>query len=200
MDEQSKPDHELLSCLLKLPASHCLALLEANSGLSNLARKTKEELTSMPGLGVVLSERLLAAFELGRRAAVPSPDPSHSLASARDVAEWFRCRLQAHIRESFHVLLLDGRNRPKRHITVAEGSWNACPLDPKLLFSACLRHACPSIILVHNHPSGDPQPSRDDIKLTERLVKAGRLLGIRILDHLVVGREGYCSLAEAGLM
>ena len=116
------------------------------------------------------------------------------------MADWFRCRLQTRERESFHLLLLDGRNRPKQHLCLLEGSWNHCPLDPKLVFSACLRHACPSVILVHNHPTGVPEPSREDIEMTSRFAEAGRVVGIEVLDHVIIGDGRYESLREMGYL
>jgi DNA repair protein RadC len=154
----------------------------------------------VPGVHPADARRLRAAMELGRRLAAPAPSTTRAIQSAVDVADWFRCQMQDLSRESLHALLLDGKNRPVKHLALAEGSWNSCPVDPKVVFSACLRHAAPALILVHNHPSGDPSPSRDDLELTERLLRAGQVIGIRVLDHLIVGREGYLSLADHGFM
>jgi DNA repair protein RadC len=190
-------DRELLSLLVGRVATRTL---ERTGGIKGLARRDVDDLASLPGLGPARACALLAAVELGRRLVAPAPPAGKPISCSGDVAEWFRCRLMDCDRETIHALLLDSRHRPLRSICITEGSWTSCPVDPKVLFSACLRHGAPAVILAHNHPSGDPAPSRDDIRLTERLVRAGNLVGVRLLDHLIVGREGFHSMADAGLL
>jgi len=194
-------DFELLALLLQsLPASRTISMLELAGGLNGLARKDLCELAEVPGLGWGAACRIKAAVELGRRLAVPAPPAGRPITRAAQVADWFRCRLQDQERECIHALLLDSKHRPLTCMRVTEGSWTSCNVDPKVVFSACLRNGAPAVILVHNHPSGDPTPSRDDLDLTERMVRAGRVIGVRVLDHLIVGREGFASLADAGLI
>ncbi|MBN2498336.1 MAG: DNA repair protein RadC [Deltaproteobacteria bacterium] len=198
--EQDLGDHELLAELLRIPADQALRLLRscAPEGVADLHRLPDAELGTLAGVGPARVRRLRLALELGRRATAPAPRPGAALRSSGQVAEYFRCRLQDRERESIHALLLDGKNRPVRHICAAEGSWTCCALDPKIVLAACLRHAAPALILIHNHPSGDPSPSRDDLELTERMKRAAGLLGIQLVDHLIVARQGHCSLAESG--
>ncbi len=206
VEEETLADHELLAVILGAgsragsPTAAALRLLESAGGISGLARRSLKEMIDLPGLGPAGATRIRAALELGRRLAVPAPSPRRPIDSSADVAEWFRCRLQGNQREGVHALLLDGKNRPLTHLCITQGSWTSCPVDPKVVFSACLRHGAPAVILIHNHPSGDPSPSRDDLALTERLVRAGKVIGVKVLDHLIVGREGFCSLADSGLL
>jgi DNA repair protein RadC len=194
-------DFELVALLLqRTSVGAAISALENAGGLDGLARKDLGELAEVPGLGRIKACQLKAALELGRRLAVPAPPASRPINSAAQVAEWFRCRLQDQERECIHALLLDSKHRPIIHMRVTEGSWTSCNVDPKVVFSACLRNGAPAVILVHNHPSGDPTPSRDDLKLTERMIRAGRVVGVRVLDHLIVGRGGFSSLADSGLL
>jgi DNA repair protein RadC len=204
--EEALADHELVALLLQAGdvrgsvTSRALSLLEGLGGLGGLARHAGLQPTHLPGLGPIETIRLRAAFELGRRSISPPPPGNKPITSSAQVADWFRIRLQDSQRESIHALLLDGRNRPLTHLCIIQGSWTTCPLDPKMVYSACLRHGAPALILIHNHPSGDPSPSRDDLQLTERLKRAGQLVGVRLVDHLIVGRHGTCSLADRGLL
>ncbi len=199
-------DHELLALMLGArplagsPTAAALFLLESADGISGLARRSLKEMIDLPGLGRAGATRIQAALELGRRLAVPAPSSKKPIDSSTEVAEWFRCRLQDHEREGVYALLLDGRNRALTHLCITQGSWTSCPVDPKVVFSACLRHGAPAVILIHNHPSGDPSPSRDDLALTERMVRAGKVIGVKVLDHLIVGREGFCSMADSNLL
>jgi len=196
-------DHELLALVVgdgKRPIGLAADTLDRVGGLNRLARRDISELSRLPGLDRARACTLLAALELGRRVAAPAPAADKPIGCAADVAEWFRCRLQDNSRECIYALLLDSRHRPLKSLRITEGSWTSCPVDPKVIFSACLRHQAPAVILVHNHPSGDPSPSRDDLNLTERLVRAGNVVGVRVLDHLIVGREGFLSMADAGLL
>jgi len=206
LGEEALAEHELLALLLggssadRAGLGRALGVLQAAGGLQGLARRSMEEVRRLPGLGSVRARRVKAALELGRRAALPCPPRGRVLASAADVAQWFRGRLQDRSREGLHALLLDSKNRPLRRLVLAEGTWNSCPVDPRVVFSACLRWGAPAVLLVHNHPSGDPSPSPDDVSITERMLRAGQLLGVRVVDHLIVGREGFTSLAERGLL
>ncbi len=202
-------DHELVALLIgpgggRRSAAEPLGLAERAlgqaGGLWGLARAEISQIARLDGVGEARACRLKAAVEIGRRLAVPDPPRGRPIESAGDVAEWYRCRLQGFERECIHALLLDSKHRPLRQLRVSEGSWTSCHVDPKVVFAACLRDGAPAVILVHNHPSGDPTPSRDDLELTERMVRAGKLVGVTVVDHLVVGRCGYTSMADSGLI
>jgi DNA repair protein RadC len=205
LGEEALAEHELVALLLT-PARGgrdldlALRLLRTAGGLGGLARQPLEDLARQPGIGPARARRLKAALELGRRVVLPAFPRDRALVCPIDVAEWFRGRLQDRSRESLHALLLDARNRPLSRLCLAEGTWSSCPVDPRVVFSACLRLGASAVILIHNHPSGDPSPSSDDLQITERLARAGQLLGVRVLDHLIVAREGICSLADRGLL
>ncbi len=202
---QDLADHELLALLLSTNGSQAslnlaLNLLDSMGGLQELARSSTAALTSHKGIGAANSARLLAAMELGRRLAFEKPRRPESIKSSEQVAKWFRVRLKDLPIETVHALLLNTAHHPLAHLCVGKGTWHSCQVDPKTIFSACLEYRATSLILAHNHPSGDPEPSGEDVSLTERLTKAGKLMGIKILDHIIVGTQGYFSFAEAGML
>lgn len=198
-------DYELIALLLSPSGSGAslrlaLDLLDTIGGLQELGRRSTVSSIAINGIGRVSSARLLAALELGRRLAVVEPQRPDSIHSSEQVARWFRVRLKDLPMETVHALLLDAAHHPLAHLCVGKGTWHNCQVDPKTVFSACLEYRASSVILAHNHPSGDPEPSRQDISLTERLASAGEMMGIKLLDHIVVGVHGYFSFAEAGLL
>lgn len=170
-------------------------LLARFGGLSELARCATSELRRH--VGPVRAARIQAAFEVGRRALVPRARLT-TIETPLDVYTYARPRLAHLTREVFHVLLLDTRHRLVADRRVAEGGLAACAISPRDVFEPAIREAAPALVFVHNHPSGDPTPSRDDILLTERLGQAARLLGLSLIDHVVVADGGYASLAELG--
>jgi DNA repair protein RadC len=139
-----------------------------------------------------------AALELGRRAAAIPVAPRSPVRDAAAVYAHFRGRLPQLEREVFWVLLLDGKNRVQGEVRISEGSLTAALVHPREVFLPAIRAAAAALILVHNHPSGDPVPSAEDRAITERLRQVGELIGIRVLDHVVVGRGCYASMAEEG--
>jgi DNA repair protein RadC len=176
---------------------HALAesLLAQRGGLKELVRMTPAELCTLPGLGLARASRVLAALELGRRVQ-RGGDARPRIFTPADAYQHLRPSLTALRREVFHVLCLNARNVLLQDARVAEGSTNACPVDPREVFQVALAARATAVILAHNHPSGDPEPSAEDRALTAQLVEGGRLLGIKVLDHLVIGDGRYCSLSE----
>ncbi len=174
------------------------SVLRATGGLRRIDR-------GAPPLAAVLGPRwrrraavLRAALELGRRAAGQPLEARHTIRDAAAVWAHFRGRLPQLDREHFFVLLLDGRNRVQGEVHVSEGTLTAALVHPREVFAPAIRGAAAAIILVHNHPSGDPAPSPEDTAITERLRQAGELIGIRVLDHVIVGQARYVSMAEEG--
>jgi DNA repair protein RadC len=141
-----------------------------------------------------------AALELGRRLAEDAREEGVPLRSPRDVYEAFAPRLQDLPVEEFHIAVLDAQHRLERDITVTRGILNSSLVHPREVFREAIAERAAAIVLVHNHPSGDPTPSTDDRLVTEQLVAAGRVLDIPVHDHVVVGRGRYVSFAEAGLL
>ncbi len=174
-------------------------LLGRLGGLSALFRVETEELLALPGLGPAKACRLQASLELARRAMRPALPPGRRLRRPEDVADWFRVTIGLAERETFWVVALDVRNRVIRPVRIAEGHQEGVQVHPREVFRKLVRLGASACVLVHNHPSGDVTPSAEDVALTKRLEEVGRLLGIRVLDHVVVGRSGYESLAALGL-
>ena len=193
-------DPELLSVLLgpgPRAREFAEALLETSGGLKALFQKDPVELCGRPGLGPVRVAQMLASLELGRRAQ-RATERRPRLRNPREIYAYLAPTLSALRREVFHVLCFNARNTLLHDARVAEGTMNTCPVDPREVFAAALASRATGIVLAHNHPSGDPEPSAQDVSLTVQLCEAGRLLGIKVLDHVVVGDEGFVSLLERG--
>lgn len=197
-------DAELVALLLRTGsgARSALALgaatLEAFRGLRGLATAELAELEALPGFGPAKAAALVAASELGRRSAARRLERGAVLRSPVDVHRHFSARLRDAACERFLVLLLDGRHRVLGEVTVSQGTLTASLVHPREVFGPAIRRAAAAIVLVHNHPSGDPTPSAEDRSVTLRLREAGELLGIRVVDHVIVAERGYHSFDEAG--
>jgi DNA repair protein RadC len=171
-------------------------LLRRCGGLSGLAQAPARELRAQGGVGAVRAALLQAAIELGRRAAAARPPRGQRLAGASDVWTYFRARLAPLRVEEFWAVSLDVRHRVQSEACLARGSLTGVEVHPRDVFRPLIRNAAAAVIFCHNHPSGDPTPSRQDIELTSRLREVGDLCGIPVLDHVVVAWEGFASLAE----
>jgi DNA repair protein RadC len=172
-------------------------LLKRFGGLARLARAGVTELQCR-GIGRARAAAVCAALELGRRVAqaeLPAELPIRSAAAAFD---YLRPRIAHRSVEAFSVLLLDVRLRLLQHVQVAEGTGWTCAVQPRDALVPALREGAAAIVFAHNHPSGDPSPSRDDVELTRRLVGACQLLGIRPVDHVIIAAGGCASLRELG--
>ncbi len=166
-----------------------------------LWRVSAEDLTRVPGVGPVAACRLLASLEIARRAGTWQSSPRPTVSTAADVVELCATQLRGLDREHFWSLALNTKNQLLRIVEVSVGSLNASIVHPRELFKEAVRLSAASVVVVHNHPSGDPTPSGADIQLTRRLVRAGDVLGIDVLDHVVIGDGGaHASLRELGLM
>jgi DNA repair protein RadC len=165
-----------------------------------MASQPVAAITAMHGMGPARAVAVHAALELGRRLAAEVRDEGAPMRSPRDVAAAFAPRLEDLPVEEFHVAILDAQHRLERDVTVTRGLLNSSLVHPREVFREAIAERAAAIILVHNHPSGDPTPSADDRLVTEQLVAAGRLLDIPVHDHVIVGRGRYTSFAEAGLL
>lgn len=164
-------------------------------------RLTAEDLLELPGVGRVTAARVLAGLEFSRRLQMPAALEKTSIATPDDVVALCLPQLRGADREHFWVLMLNTKNRLLRLAEVSVGSLNASIVHPRELFKEAVRLSAAAVVVVHNHPSGDPTPSGADIQLTKRLVKAGDVLGIELLDHVVIGDAGeHASLRDLGLM
>ncbi len=175
-------------------------LASAGGSLRRMASQPVAAITAMHGMGPARAVAVHAALELGRRLAAEVRDEGAPMRSPRDVAAAFAPRLEDLPVEEFHVAILDAQHRLERDVTVTRGLLNSSLVHPREVFREAIAERAAAIILVHNHPSGDPTPSADDRLVTEQLVAAGRLLDIPVHDHVIVGRGRYTSFAEAGLL
>jgi len=175
-------------------------LADAGGSLRRIAARPVAALTALAGVGTARAVAIHAALELGRRMAAESRDEGAPMRSPRDVYTAFAPRLEDLPVEEFHVAVLDSQHRLERDITVTRGILNSSLVHPREVFREAIAERAAAVILVHNHPSGDPTPSADDRLVTEQLVAAGRLLDIPVHDHVIVGRGRYTSFAEAGLL
>jgi DNA repair protein RadC len=199
---RSLSDAELLALILgsgsgRLSArAAALGLLEAVP-LAELAWATPDAIAVWPGVGQARAAAIAAAFELGRRGAWAPPRRGERCLDPRRVFELMRHAAHAE-REEFHVILLDVRGRLIRAAQVAEGSLAQCPVSPRDALRPAVREGAHSLVFCHNHPSGDPSPSPDDVDLTERLRASAEIVGILARDHVIVAAGGYYSFVEAG--
>lgn len=174
------------------------SLLTRFGDLRSLARASGGEVARVAGLGPARAARVLAALELARRVGQTGRAPGARFRSGHEVYLAFRERLMLEKREVFVGVMLDGKGRPFREWVVSTGSLTASLVHPREVFEPLIRESAAAVLLVHNHPSGDPTPSPEDREITRRLRQVGELVGIRVVDHVVVGEEGYASLAELG--
>jgi DNA repair protein RadC len=199
-------DAELVALLLRTGERTADALgvaevlLARLGGLRGLAGAARGELRSVAGVGAVKGASLEAALELGRRLATRRLRVGDAVLGPEDVFRHFHARLRDAPHERFLVLLLDGRHRVIREVVTSQGTLTASLVHPREVFRPALREAAAALILVHNHPSGDPAPSREDREVTVRLARAGDILGVPVLDHVIVAERGWASLREQGVI
>jgi DNA repair protein RadC len=197
---RSLSDADLLALVLgagRRPArAAALDLLQA-APLHELAWAPPGSIASCKGIGTARAAAIAAAFELGRRGGWAPPRRGDRCLDPGRVHELLRHAAHAE-REGFHVVLLDVRGRLQRTVQVAEGSLSQCPVSPRDALRPAVREGAHSVVFVHNHPSGDPAPSPEDVDLTERLRAAAELVGVLARDHVIVAAGGYYSFVEAG--
>jgi DNA repair protein RadC len=176
------------------------AVLAAVGGAAGLARAAHDELTRLPGIGVARSAQLLAAVELGRRSVAQAARDRAQMTTPRTVAEYLMPQYGNRRVEQFGVLLLDTKHRVLRSTVLSVGTLDASIVHPREIFREAVSGGAAAIVLFHNHPSGDPEPSREDTRLTERLIAAGVLMGIDVIDHVILGDARYFSYREKGTL
>lgn len=196
---------ELLAILLRtgLEGENVIQLSERilaqNGGLVGLLKISYSDLCNVKGIGPAKAAQLKSAVELGKRIAAATPQEKPSINSPADAANIVMYEMRALDQEVVRVLLLDTRNRLMQTVEVYRGSLNTSMIRVGELFREAVKQNAASIIVVHNHPSGDPSPSPDDVAVTRLMVEAGRLLDIPVHDHLVIGQNRFVSLKERGL-
>ncbi len=196
---------ELMGILLRVGVSGENAvqvgqrLLNTFGGISGLHRADFDEVCNQRGIGQAKAAQIKAALELGHRLSIESPEDRKAIHSPQDAADLVKYEMSALEQEELWVMLLDTRNRVLRIDTIYRGSLNSSQVRVGELYKNAIRRAAAAIIVVHNHPSGDPTPSPDDVAVTRAIVQAGKLLDIEVLDHLIIGSGQYVSLKERGL-
>lgn len=198
---------ELLAILIRtgLPGENAIEigqrLLVEFNGLAGLHRTSYKEVCDQPGIGPAKAAQILAAIELGRRIQAEKHIEPPRISSPEDVADLVQYEMSALEQEEMRVLLLNTRNQVMRQIKKYRGSINSSQVRVAEIFTEAIRDGASSLILIHNHPSGDPSPSPEDIAVTRQIIEAGKLLDIEVLDHLIIGRgpDRYVSLKDRGL-
>jgi DNA repair protein RadC len=200
-------DAELLAVLFRTGTREegAVALAERvlrhfNNNLRALARASIEEIMQVKGVGKVKAIEIKAALELGRRLADRKAEPRRKITSAADIADLLMLTFKEYETEHFKCILLNVKNEVLKVADVSRGSLTGTLAEPGDVFRQAVREGASGIILAHNHPSGDPEPSRMDLELTQRLVESGRILGISVLDHVIFGDKVHVSLKERGWM
>jgi DNA repair protein RadC len=202
---QSLSQAELIAILLRtgVPGENVLEiahrLLHDFNGLAGLHRASFDELCSQHGVGPAKAAQLKAAIELGNRLRLETPDEQPSIHSPGDAAALVSYEMSALEQEELRVMLLDTRNRVQKIEMVYRGSLSQSQVRVGELFKSAIRANAAAVIIIHNHPSGDPTPSPDDVAVTRQIIQAGKLLDVDVLDHLVIGRGRFVSLKERGL-
>jgi DNA repair protein RadC len=202
---QSLTNAELIAILLRVGVEGENAvqvgqrLLQTFGGISGLHRVDFREACAEHGLGPAKVSQIKAAIELGRRLTLESPEEKPAIHSPADAAALVQFEMSALEQEELRVMLLDTRNRVQDILPVYRGSVNSSQVRIGELFKVAIRRNATSLVVIHNHPSGDPTPSPDDIAITRGIVQAGKLLDVEVLDHIVIGQGKFVSLKERGL-
>ena len=184
----------------KSAIDHARLLLQQFGGLKGIDEAAASELYAIKGIGPAKAAQVKACLEIGKRIAGEKWEIGEPLQSAADVFHHFRETLGRDKHESFHVVLLDNKNRKMRDVKVSEGSLTASLVHPREVYNPVIRESAAGVIFVHNHPSGDPTPSAEDIDITKRLKDVGEVMGVRVLDHVVIGHDRYFSFNDKGML
>ncbi|MEH7074207.1 MULTISPECIES: RadC family protein [Bacillaceae] len=203
---QSLSNHELIAILLRTGTKDESVLQLSNrllthfEGLRLLKAATLEEMTEIKGIGSAKAIQILAAVEIGRRIANLDYKDRYVIRSPEDGAKYVMNDMRFLSQEHFVCMYLNTKNQVIHKQTIFIGSLNASIVHPREVFREALKRSAASIIAAHNHPSGDPAPSREDIEVTKRLVECGKIIGIDLLDHLIIGENKFVSLKEKGYL
>ncbi|MED4851161.1 MAG: DNA repair protein RadC [Caldibacillus thermoamylovorans] len=202
----SLSNQELLAIILRTGTKNesvlqlAQRLIKEFQGLRMLMNASLEELTKIKGVGEAKAIQLLAAIELGKRIANMKNEERYVIRSPEDGANYVMEEMRFLTQEHFVCLFLNTKNEVIHKQTIFIGSLNASIVHPRELFKEAFRRSAASMICLHNHPSGNPEPSREDIEVTKRLVECGRILGVDVLDHIIIGDKRYVSLKEKGYL
>jgi DNA repair protein RadC len=192
----------VLSCNGEIPGSMAAAerLLRRFESVQRMAHSSREEIRVIGGLSERQASSLSLALELGREACSAPLRAGERCSGSLEIYHRYRARFFSADREYFFSLHLNSKNQVIREVTVAIGSLNCATIHPREVFSPAVRDSAAALVFLHNHPSGDPKPSQQDHDCTRRLIQAGAILGIRVLDHIVLGHDDYYSFADTGTL
>jgi DNA repair protein RadC len=175
-------------------------LLVKFGNVKAISQATIEELSQIKGIGLAKAAQIKACFELGRREELEPEFKNYDVKDPESVVKAIRASIKDKAKEHFKLILLNPRNKIIGISTISIGTLNASLVHPREVFKDAIMHSAASVVLAHNHPSGDPEPSEDDIKITKKLVESGEILSIEVIDHIVIGKNNFCSFKERGLM
>jgi DNA repair protein RadC len=177
-----------------------MELLDKFRSLKNIEQAGIVEICRIKGMGKAKACQLKAALELGRRAHKGPLGRTLSFSTGREVFSYLHPKMAGLNKEVFYCLMLDVKNRLIKEVRISDGTLTSSLIHPREAFINAVKESAASVIFIHNHPSGDPTPSRDDIAITERLEQAGEMMGIKVLDHIIIGDGGYASMLEKGYL
>lgn len=175
-------------------------LISRFGNVQAINRATLEELSQIKGIGIAKAAQIKASFELGRREKVEADEENFDVKSPEAVFKLISSSIKDKAREHFKLILLNSRNKKIGISSISTGTLTTSLVHPREVFKEALAHSAASVILSHNHPSGDPEPSEDDLKITRKLVESGKILGVEVLDHIIIGNDKFYSFREKGLI
>jgi DNA repair protein RadC len=175
-------------------------LLVKFGNVKAISQATIEELSQIKGIGLAKAAQIKACFELGRREDLEPELKNFDIKDPEAVVKAVRASIKDKAKEHFKLILLNPRNKIIGISTISIGTLNASLVHPREVFKDAIIHSAASVVLAHNHPSGDPEPSEDDLKITKKLVDSGKMLGIEVLDHNIIAKNDFCSFKERGLI
>lgn len=202
----SLSDAELLAIIIRSGSKGNSAIdigrhmIERYSNLTGLVSCDFSEFKNFKGLGPAKAVTLAAAFEIGRRFLAEPYEHKNRISQPEDIAKFYIPRLRGEKTEFFRTLLLNSSNHIFRELVISQGTLNASIVHPREVFKTAISESAASIILLHNHPSGNPEPSKEDIQITRQLVSAGDIIGIKVYDHIIIAGEKYRSFLQMGLL
>ena len=199
---------ELLAILLRTGVKDVSVLRVAEEvlshfegkGISGLVHMVPQDLADIKGVGLTKAATILAAVEFGRRLSVQAAESIDTIGGPEDAAHYAMPRYRHELQEHFALMTLDMKNHITGFFDLTTGTLSASLVHPREVYRKAIQQSAASIIVFHNHPSGDPSPSREDIAVTERLAKSGKVLGIELLDHIILGKENFLSMKEEGMV
>jgi DNA repair protein RadC len=175
-------------------------LIATFGNVNAIGQATLEELCQIKGIGIAKAAQIKASFELAKRENLETDEENFDIKNPEAVCKVISSSIKEKAKEHFKLILLNSRNKKIGISTISIGTLTTSLVHPREVFKEALAHSAASVILAHNHPSGDPEPSEDDLKITRKLVESGRILGVEVIDHIIVGKNSFYSFREKGLI